>query len=417
MPFPLKDLTKKDRRVVVTGAGILTSLGAGWEVNAAALREGGSGLREISLFDVSGQRTQVGGELQMPVELPENGLTSRQRERLDRASTMLIHATEKALDQAGWSEGADREAAAMVLGTSAGAMSLGESYYRQAVARPVRRRGLATQIHHYLPQRQAALLGDAFGIRGPVAMISNACASGANAIGHGIEMVRSGQADRVVAGGYDALAQLVFAGFDSLQALSTTLPRPFDAERDGLALGEGVGVVILESMEAAREGGATILAEAAGYGAANDSHHLTQPHPEGDAALASMMLACEDAGVDPEEVGYINAHGTGTALNDSAEAAAIARWAGEKAGGVAVSSTKGSTGHTLGGAGAVEAVISLMVLREGWLPPVANFRKADEAVTFDLVSEPRDAEVDVVLSNSFGFGGANATLVFRKVEG
>ncbi len=414
MPLPLKDATQKTRRVAVTGAGILTSLGTGWEVNAAGLKEGRSGLREITLFDVSRQRTKTGGEVRLPAELPETRLSARQRGRLDRASTMLLHATAEALEGAGWTGGAEREAVAIVLGTSAGAMALGESFYRQAVARPVQRRGLATQIHHYLPQRQASLLGDAFRIRGPVIMISNACASGANAIGHGIEMVRSGQAERVVAGGYDALAQLIFAGFDSLQALTTTVPRPFDADRDGLALGEGAGVVILESWEAARERGATILGEAAGYGAANDSHHLTQPHPEGDAAFTSMKRACEDAGMSPKEIGYINAHGTGTLLNDAAEAAAIRRWEGEEAKGLAVSSTKASTGHTLGGAGAVEAVISLMVLREGWLPPMAILRTADPAVTFDLVRAPRRAELGAVLSNSFGFGGANATLIFTQ---
>lgn len=418
MPFPLKDSTLKDRRVVVTGAGILTSLGTGWGVNAAGLRGGHSGLRKISLFDVSAQRTGQGGEVILPEGLPPSQLTAKQSDRLDRASRMLLHATWEALEQSsgGRSPGEDLDPASIVLGTSAGAMSLGESYYRQAVARPLRRRGLATQIHHYQPQRQAGLLADAFRLRGPAVMISNACASGANAIGHAMYLIRSGQADRVVAGGYDALAQLVFAGFDSLQALSTTVPRPFDADRDGLALGEGAGVLVLESLEAAQGRGADILGEAAGYGASNDSHHLTQPHPEGDAALASMTMACREAGLEPREIGYVNAHGTGTPLNDAAEAAAIRRWAGEDAKGIPVSSTKASTGHLLGGAGAVEAVVSMMVLKEGWLPPETTVRNVDPAVTFDLVREERDATVGSVLTNSFGFGGANATIVFKRLE-
>jgi 3-oxoacyl-[acyl-carrier-protein] synthase II len=252
-------------------------------------------------------------------------------------------------------------------------------------------------------------------VRGPITLITNACASGANAIGHAFSLIRLGLARRVLCGGYDALCQHVFAGFDSLQALSPDLPRPFDSRRDGLALGEGAGVIILERLEEAQARGATILAEVTGYGAITDLHHLTQPRPDGGAAEASMTRACAMACRRPSEVGYINAHGTGTPLNDAAEAKAIASWAGPATSGLAVSSTKGSIGHLLGGAGAVEAVICLMVLKEGWLPPNANLREVDPAVGFDLVLEPRQQKVDCVLTNSFGFGGANASLVLERV--
>jgi 3-oxoacyl-[acyl-carrier-protein] synthase II len=220
----------------------------------------------------------------------------------------------------------------------------------------------------------------------------------------------------VLTGGYDALSQLVFAGFDSLQALSTTQCRPFDANRDGLALGEGAAVLTLETFEHAQKRGAKILGEIVGYGASLDVHHLTQPHPEGDAALASMNAATQIAGLSPGDIGYVNAHGTGTALNDSAEANAIRRWAGARAGTLHVSSTKSSIGHLLGAAGAVEAVICLMALQEEWLPPTSTLSTPDPLCNFPLVQEPTHAKLDHVLSNSFGFGGANASLIFRRVS-
>jgi 3-oxoacyl-[acyl-carrier-protein] synthase II len=208
---------------------------------------------------------------------------------------------------------------------------------------------------------------------------------------------------------------LVFCGFDALQALSPSgIPRPFDAARDGLALGEGAGFVIVESAASAKARGARVIAEILGYGAATDVHHLTQPHPLGDAALLTMRAACAMAGLAPEQIDYINSHGTGTPLNDIAEGHAIQRWAGDAVGKIKVSSTKSAIGHLLGGAGAVESVISLIALEGQWLPASLNVRKADAVCTFDLVRTPRGAVVARVLTNSFGFGGANATLVFGK---
>ena len=221
-------------------------------------------------------------------------------------------------------------------------------------------------------------------------------------------------ARRVLAGGYDGLCQLTFAGFDSLQALSPTPCRPFDARRDGLSLGEGAGLLALESLTEATRRGATILGEIVGYAAATDLHHLTQPHPQGDTAFATMSGACELARLRPEQIDYVNAHGTATPQNDRTEAAAINRWAGEHAATLMVSSTKASIGHLLGAAGAVEAVVCVMTLREQWLPPERAVETPDPECQFRLVREPLDVPVNCVLSNSFGFGGANASLIFRR---
>lgn len=402
-------------RVAVTGVGIITSMGTGWRANADGFREGRMALREITLFDASRQRVQRAGEVVFEEPFPATQLSPRQITRLDRASRLLIYAGSEALKQSGWTaEELEQQRIPLSLGTSAGAMAIGESYYQSKMEHPSRTRGLAGKVVLYQPHTQAQLLADALGTKGPVTMITNACASGANAIGHAFRLIKTGRATRAMAGGYDALAHMVFAGFDSLQALSTTLPRPFDANRDGLALGEGAAIFMMERYEEAVLRGADIIAEVVGYGASTDLHHLTQPHPQGDAALLSMQRACAEAQVTPEQVQYINSHGTGTPLNDIAEGNAIKRWAGEVVSKVMVSSTKANIGHLLGGAGAVEAAICLMAMRENFVPPTPTVITPDPVCVFDLVREPRQVALDCVLTNSFGFGGSNATLVMKK---
>jgi 3-oxoacyl-[acyl-carrier-protein] synthase II len=405
-----------ERRVVVTGAGLITSMGNGWRANADGFRAGRVALKDISFFDTSRQRVGRGGEVDLPSELPPHQLPARRAQRVDRATALMLHSFAEAWQQAGgeqWTE-EEKHFSPLVVGTSAGAMALGEAYYKQASDHIGHHRGQTTRVHHYQVQMQSLLVQEAYGLRGPISIITNACASGANAIGDAYMKIRQGQTETALALGYDALCQLVFAGFDSLQALSQDLPRPFDAARDGLAIGEGAATVVLESLSHAQARGATILAEIIGYGSATDGHHLTQPHPQGDAALRSMTTATQQAGITPRQVRYINSHGTGTPLNDVAEAHAIARWAGDDVEHIAVSSTKSCIGHLLGGAGAVEAVICLMAMRENFLPPTANVRTIDPAVRFDLVQSPREADVPIALTNSFGFGGANATLIFKR---
>ena len=386
-------------------------MGIGWKPNAEGFRTGKVAFRPVSQFDVSRQRVKVAAEVDLPKTLPATQLNRRQVERLDRAGVMLVLAAHEAWQQSGWQAA---ENLPLVLGTTAGGMLLGEAYYRQAVQQPRRHRQQATRAVHYQPQVQARTVFDALGFSGPVTIISNACASGSNAIGHAWDLIRSGQAERVVAGGYDALGELVFSGFDSLQALSPTICRPFDARRDGLALGEGAAVVTLETLEGARCRGAAVLGELIGYGTSIDQHHLTQPQPQGNTTLMVMKQACAVAGITPEEIDYVNAHGTGTVLNDSSEAFAISEWAGRRAATLPVSSTKASIGHLLGGAGAVEAVVCLMALGEQWLPPEIEFEIPDPACKFSVVNRPQAARISVALSNSFGFGGVNATLILRR---
>ena len=410
MLFPVSHQVEPPR-VVITGAGIITALGEGWKINAEGFRKGRVALRPVTLFDVSRQRVKVAAEADLPAELPKTRLRGHELRRMDRAAKLLLVAASEAWQQSGWQGSEDLP---VVLGTTSGGMSLGQDYYRQAVGEPRKRRRQPSRVLHYQSQRQGLDLADAFEFQGEITIIANACASGGNAIGHAWELLRRGRAQRVLTGGYDALSHLVFAGFDSLQALSPTQCRPFDAHRDGLALGEGAAVLTLETLEYARQRNAEILGEIVGYGASTDAHHLTQPHPNGDAALASMNTAVASARLRPEQIGYINAHGTGTPLNDSAEAAAINRWAGPHARNLPVSSTKFSIGHLLGGAGAVEALICLMALREQWLPPTPTVQTPEPACAFPIVRQPTERDFEFALSNSFGFGGANATLIFRR---
>jgi 3-oxoacyl-[acyl-carrier-protein] synthase II len=410
--FPFPAPPREPHRVVVTGAGIITALGLGWKQNAAGFRAGKTAFRQVTLFDVSRQRCKIAAEIDLPEKTPTGNLSRRTERRLTRASRMLLHSAFEAWNQCGWQS---TEKLPIVLGTTGCGAEAGESFFREQVAtcrvKPIHPR-LAVS---YQGQTQALELAEALDCDSPsITMISNACASGSNAVGHAWEIVRSGQSARALAGGYDALGQLVFGGFDSLQALSQSPCRPFDAARNGLTLGEGAAILALETLDSARARNAEILGEITGYGATTDVHHLTQPHPQGDAALQAMEAACASAKINPRDISYANAHGTATIHNDASEAIALKRLRGECVSSLHVSSTKASIGHLLGAAGAVEAVIVLMTLREQWLPPQTCVETVDPLCEFKLVREPIDARPEIALSNSFGFGGANASLIFRR---
>lgn len=410
MLFPIKRPVCPPR-VVITGAGIVTSLGIGWKSNSEGFRIGKIASRPVTLFDVSKQRGKIAAEVDLPETATIGRLTARQSTRLDRGARMLFFAAKEACKQSGWHAGNN---VPMVLGTTAGGMTLGEAYFRQAVNLPTHHALQPTRVIHYQAQTQARAVSEALGFSGPIRLVSNACASGCDAIGMAWQMIRGGYAEQVLTGGYDAHSQMVYAGFDALQTLTPTICRPFDAGRNGLLLGEGSGVLSLESLTHAKKRGAHILGEIIGYGSTIDRHHLTQPHPQGDGALAAMNLACQSAGISAAEVDYVNAHGTGTLLNDAAEAAAINRWAGERVSNLPVSSTKMSIGHLLGAAGSVEAVVCVMALRERWLPPEKAVETPDPICKFLLVRNLQEAALKVALSNSFGFGGINSALVFRR---
>jgi 3-oxoacyl-[acyl-carrier-protein] synthase II len=265
-------------------------------------------------------------------------------------------------------------------------------------------------IANYPPQKQIVDAMEKFGINAPAQVIANACASGTNAIGHAFNAIRTGRYRRILAGGYDALSELVFVGFDSLQAATPEKCRPFDSNRSGMVLGEGAALFALEEFESARRRGAEILGEIIGYGISTDNHHLTQPNPDGSGPRRAMEQALAQAELKPNQVGYINAHGTATVLNDTAEGKAIMELFGD----VPVSSTKSMMGHSLGAAGAIEAVVSLLALQHQFLPPNINFREAELSLNI-VANQPRDAQFDCAVSNSFGFGGTNATIVLRKL--
>ena len=410
-PPPKISGSANPNRVVITGAGIVTAIGIGWKNNTEGFRAGKKAFRPVTLFDISRQRSKIAAEVDLPEKLPATKLSPNSIRRLNRASKMLLHAAHEAWTQSGWQT---QENLPVVLGTTSGEMFFGEKYLQQALKSPSSKKQQPTRIVHYQIQQQGLDLCNAFDFCGPITTISNACASGANAIGHAFEMLQRGRAEKVLTGGYDGLCQLTFAGFDSLQALSPTPCRPFDAQRDGLTLGEGAAVLTLETLEHARKRNAEIIGEIIGYGATTDTHHLTQPHPEGNAAFAAMTAACACANISPEQVDYINAHGTATPQNDATESAAINRWAGARAKTLPVSSTKSSIGHLLGAAGAVEAVVCLMALRKHFLPPQISMGKIDPSCNFQIVREPTEQKIAIALSNSFGFGGANASLIFRR---
>ena len=380
--------------------GIISPLGAGLAATLAGLREGRDCVSAVTAFDTSKCRSKMAGQV---TSLPEPA--TKKDARLHRASHLMIHAVREMLagDPAFVPD-------AMIIGTTSGGMSFGEQFYRAQVS-GTRIRGRAALVANYPPQKAPMDAMQAAGFRAPLQIIANACASGTNAIGHAFHLIRAGLKRRVLCGGYDAISEMVFVGFDSLQASTTEKVRPFDKGRSGLVLGEGAAVLALEDFDSARERGAPILAEITGYGISTDNHHLTQPHPSGIGPEMAMRRALEDAALTPEEVDYINAHGTATQFNDASEGAAIAKIFGAR---VPVSSTKAMMGHSLGAAGAIEAVFSVLAIRGGFLPPNINHRERDPAWDLNIVANTsHESRVGCAVSNSFGFGGTNASIVIE----
>ncbi|PYJ72221.1 MAG: beta-ketoacyl-[acyl-carrier-protein] synthase family protein [Verrucomicrobia bacterium] len=393
-------------RVAVIAAGVVSPLGFGLSEMLDSLRKARDCVSQITRFSVTECRCKTAGQVPDERLLDKRGNGVR-AQRLHRASHMMIEGLREALTQE-----PQFKPELTVIGTTSGGMSYGESYYR-SLARGENLRHSPTWIANYPAQKPVIDAHEAFGITAPCQVIANACASGTNAIGHGFECVQSGRYQRVLTGGYDALSELVFVGFDSLQASTPEKCRPFDRHRTGMVLGEGAAVLALENLDAARARGATVLAEITGYGISTDNFHLTQPDPSGIGPRQAMERALQSAHVSADAVDYINAHGTATSFNDAAEGKAISELFGR----VPVSSTKSMMGHSLGAAGAVEAIICLLALQHQFLPPNINFRTPDEDIDLNIVAnKAQPAVLRTALSNSFGFGGTNASILMRKFE-
>ncbi|HVD95249.1 MAG TPA: beta-ketoacyl-[acyl-carrier-protein] synthase family protein [Candidatus Limnocylindria bacterium] len=397
---------KMTARVAVVAAGVVSPLGFGLTETVDSLRKSSDCVSLVTRFSVGQCRCKTAGQVSDDRLLAIRGDAPRSR-RLHRASHMMMQAlTEVVMQEPQF------KPELTIIGTTSGGMSYGEHYYR-SLRQAGDLRHAPTWIANYPAQKPVIDAHESLGISSPCQVIANACASGTNAIGHAFECVRSGRYQRVLAGGYDALSELVFTGFDSLQASTPEKCRPFDRRRTGMVLGEGAALLELENLDSAQQRGASILAEIIGYGISTDNFHITQPDPSGIGPRQAMERAVQSARVSENEIDYINAHGTATLFNDAAEGKAI----NELFNGVPVSSTKSMMGHSLGAAGAVEAVVCLLALQHQFLPANINFEAADDDLDLNIVAnESRPAFLRTVLSNSFGFGGTNASILMRRFE-
>jgi 3-oxoacyl-[acyl-carrier-protein] synthase II len=403
--------TSEATRVVVTGLGAITSQGASAEDLWQGVKAGRVTIRDVQHLPMEGYRTNLGGEVQEDAT-PEHQYLNPGGFH-DRAIDFTIKAAEEAMKDCGVGVGpVPAERWGVVIGTCNAGLLAFEEWLTK------RTKGEEPDPELVLlvpPQAMAEALSGAFGLKGPVLSVDTACAASANAIGYAAELVRSGQADAVLTGGTDAFSDVLYAGFNSLESLSPEPAAPYSLDRKGLSLGEGSAMLVVMREDLAREQGANVRAEIVGYGLSADGYHPTAPHPEGRGASRAIKAALRAGGVSPDEVRYVNSHGTGTAKNDPAETAATKVGLGDAAYSLAVSSTKSMIGHLLGGAGAAEAVVTVRALQDQTAPPTANFTEPDPECDLDYVpNEARPLEMDVAVSNNFAFGGANASIVFVR---
>jgi 3-oxoacyl-[acyl-carrier-protein] synthase II len=410
-------------QVVVTGVGAVTPVGHTVQETWSAVVNGRSGIGPITLFDASGFATRIAGEVKD--FSPEPYLTSKEARRMDRLAHFAVACAGQAIDDSELEStpDLDRGRVGVLIGAGIGGISTIIAQHEQLLAK-----GAGSISPFFIPaiitNIPGAIVAIKYGFTGPNFSITSACATGNHAIGQALTLIRSGAVDVMVCGSAEAgIVPLGVGGFSAMRALSTRNDdpihacRPFDKTRDGFVIGEGAGMLVLERADHARQRGARIYAELAGYGATADAYHLVAPHPDGAGAAEAMRLALKEASVEPSRVDYVNAHGTGTELNDPIETKAIKRTFGEAAYHVPISSTKPVTGHLLGAASAVEAVITLMALECSLLPPTINLTMPDPDCDLDYVPLVfRQADIKVAMSNGFGFGGHNASIVFRKIE-
>ena len=418
------------RRVVVTGLGMVSPLGCGVDVTWKRILNSESGARRIETFDVSDLPSRIAcqvprGDGSNDTFNPEQWMEPKDQRKVDDFIIFAMAAARQALDDANWhpSTEEDRCATGTMIGSGIGGLSgIAET------ALLLKERGPRKVSPFFIPGRLINLASGyvsiEFGLKGPNHAVVTACSTGAHAIGDGSRLIALGDADVMVAGGTESpICRIGMAGFCAARALSTgfnEIPekasRPYDKDRDGFVMGEGAGVVVLEEYEHARARGARIYAEVTGYGMSGDAYHITSPSPDGDGGYRSMAAALKRAGITTSDIDYINAHGTSTQVGDEIELGAVERLLGNAASRISMSSTKSSTGHLLGAAGAIEAIFSILAIRDNIAPPTINLENPSVQTAIDLVPKvPRKREINVALSNSFGFGGTNASVIVQRV--
>ena len=415
----------ENRRVVITGLGTVNPLARDVDGFWAALLAGQSGVRRVARFDASAFASQIGGEVVGWSGVPESVVDKRGSKRFDRFAQFAVAASVEAVADSGVDfDSVDRDRCGVLIGSGIGGLEELEVQHEKMLARGPGRVSPFT-VPKLMVNAASGNVGILWGLRGPNSAVATACASASNAIGDALRLIQRGQVELMIAGGAEAaLTRLGLASFCALKALSTRndqpqrASRPFDKDRDGFVLAEGAGLVILEELEHARRRGARIWAELIGYGMTCDATHITAPDPEGRGATEAMRLALSDAGVRPEQVDYINAHGTSTELNDISETRAIKAVFGDHAyNGLVISSTKSAIGHLLGASGGVELIATVKTIETGWVPPTLNLDAPAEECDLDYCPlEKRRVGVKVAMSNSLGFGGHNVVLVVKAFE-
>ena len=408
-----------EKRVVITGMGAVTPIGHSVEETWQGIKDGACGIAEITHFDTTGEKCHMGAEVKDWV-YPDK----RAAKRLDLVNQYANIAAKEAMEQSGIvsGENVDPERFGIIAASGIGGVKTLEDQIVKATVKDTTRFVSALMVPMLIINMVGGNLAIEYQAKNSCLGLATACASGTHGIGEAYRMIKHGYADVMIGGGAEApFSKICFAGFENMTATTVrTDPNrcstPFDAERDGFVMGEGAGFFVLEEYEHAKARGAKILGEIAGYGTTCDAYHITAPEPSGDGAARAMKMALQDAGIAPEDIDYINAHGTGTPLNDLSETRAIKLAFGDETK-VPVSSTKGNIGHLLGAAGSVEAIFCLKAIEEGWIPPTINLEKPDPELTLDYVpNEGRKADITYTMSNSLGFGGHNGTLIIKKFE-
>ena len=413
-------MAESSRRVVITGLGAVTPIGNTVATYWAGLQSGANGVAPIALFDAAKHACRFAAEVK---DFDPSGvLDPKETKRWDRFCQFGVVAAKEALAHSGLEiTDANRQRIGVIIGSGVGGLLMMETQAHVLEGKGPGRVSPFT-VPMMIPNMATGLAAIALGAQGPSSAVATACAAGSNAIGDAFRLLQQGHADAMVCGGAEsAITPLGVAGFASAKALSfrnddpATASRPFDAERDGFVIGEGAGILVLETLDHAQARGAEILGEVVGYGMTCDAHHITSPIPGGLGGARAMSLALSDAGLKADDIDYVNAHGTSTPANDSNETAAIKTALGERAKAIPVSSTKSMTGHLLGGSGGIEAVAAVLALQNGVVPPTINHQNPDPACDLDVVpNQAREQIISTALSNSFGFGGHNVCLAFRR---